>query len=162
MLTVEWQFFFYKFSYLQYLFRASSAQIIGNTITPTTSTILTTKFEFEFDFECTSNLSEANSAKHRQLWPLSPRSALHHPSQGTRDAPVSAVACMCRRIESTLTAISTRPDNHKWVIVVVVIVVLAVVTTHAMCDSFGGSGSSSIVVTTHASGGSSGSCSMWW
>ena len=78
----------------------------------------------------------------------------------------SAVACMCRRRESALeqtpTAISTRPDNHKWVIVVVAVVVLAVVTTHAMCDSFGGSGSSSIVVTTHASGGSSGSCSMWW
>ncbi len=97
---------------------------------------------------------------------MSPRSALHHSSPGTRVAPVSAVACMCRRIESALeqtpTAISTRPDNHKWVIVVVAVVVLAVVTAHAMCDSFGGSGRCSIVATTHASGGSSGSCSMWW
>ena len=39
---------FHKFSYLQYLFRASSAQIIDNTITPTISTIFTMKFEFEF------------------------------------------------------------------------------------------------------------------
>ena len=57
---------FHKFSYLQYLFRASSAQIIGNTITPI-NTIITMKVEFEFEFECTSNLSEANSAILRQL-----------------------------------------------------------------------------------------------
>jgi hypothetical protein len=41
---------FHKFSYLQYLFRASSAQIIGNTITPI-STNFTMKFEFEFEFD---------------------------------------------------------------------------------------------------------------
>ena len=37
---------------------------------------------------------------------------------------------MCRRRESTLeqtpTAISTRPDNHKWVIIVIVVVLVVV------------------------------------